>query len=280
MDSCRRWAPAQSGSVRAASVRRPARNVIVDGFRNMRDPGGLPLRGPARRNVRGFLDASGCCLHDGEGKALPEPSQSAEQRHVVVPPVAIALKAALYEAFREAGMSQRRLAHDLGVAESEVRRMLNATAHHASTRRRRASATRRYTSTRFGAWPWRAWARSTPATAGVSQFDPIGSPVAGAGKAAAIHQRLDRQRLDGEARVPIGREGSGAVPGACPDVSSRPLGVAGATRGEGGREGGLITLWTYDANEANNHQHRRHIATCGCSNRRNAVRSRHRSGSR
>ena len=47
-----------------------------------------------------------------EGKALPEPSQTDEQRHLVVPPVAIALKAALYEA-REAGMSQRRLAHDL-----------------------------------------------------------------------------------------------------------------------------------------------------------------------
>ena len=60
-----------------------------------------------------------------EGKALPEPSRTDEQRHVVVPPVAIALKAALYEAFREAGMSQRRLARDLDVAESEVRRMLN-----------------------------------------------------------------------------------------------------------------------------------------------------------
>ena len=37
----------------------------------------------------------------------------------------IALRAALYEAFRQAGMSQRRLARDLDVAESEVRRMLN-----------------------------------------------------------------------------------------------------------------------------------------------------------
>ena len=43
----------------------------------------------------------------------------------VVPPLPVALKAALYEAFREAGMSQRRLARDLDVAESEVRRMLN-----------------------------------------------------------------------------------------------------------------------------------------------------------
>ena len=60
-----------------------------------------------------------------ESKRLPEPSRDGEQRYVVVPPVSIALKAALYEAFREAGMSQRRLARELEVAESEVRRMLN-----------------------------------------------------------------------------------------------------------------------------------------------------------
>ena len=60
-----------------------------------------------------------------ESKMLPEPSRNGEQRYVVVPPVAKAMKAALYEAFREAGMSQRRLARELDVAESEVRRMLN-----------------------------------------------------------------------------------------------------------------------------------------------------------
>lgn len=60
-----------------------------------------------------------------ESKRMPEPSRDDEQRYVVVPPVAIALKAALYEAFREAGMSQRQLACELDVAESEVRRMLN-----------------------------------------------------------------------------------------------------------------------------------------------------------
>ena len=60
-----------------------------------------------------------------ESKRLPESSRDDEQRYVVVPPVAIALKAALYEAFRESGMSQRRLARELDVAESEVRRMLN-----------------------------------------------------------------------------------------------------------------------------------------------------------
>ena len=60
-----------------------------------------------------------------EGTDLPEPSRATRGCPLVVPPVPIALKAALYEAFREAGMSQRRLARDLDVAESEVRRMLN-----------------------------------------------------------------------------------------------------------------------------------------------------------
>ena len=35
-------------------------------------------------------------------------------------------------------------------------------------------------------------------TCRVAQLDPVGSPVAGAGKAAVIHQRLDQQRLGGE----------------------------------------------------------------------------------
>lgn len=37
----------------------------------------------------------------------------------------VALKAALYEAWRQSGISQRGLARGLDVAESEVRRMLN-----------------------------------------------------------------------------------------------------------------------------------------------------------
>ena len=60
-----------------------------------------------------------------EGGNLPEPSSAAGRQTLVVPPVPIALKAALYEAFRQTGMSQRRLAKDLGVAEIEVQRMLN-----------------------------------------------------------------------------------------------------------------------------------------------------------
>ncbi len=60
-----------------------------------------------------------------ESKDLPEPSPASPRRPLVVPPAPIALKAALYTTFRKAGMSQRRLARDLDVAESEVRRLLN-----------------------------------------------------------------------------------------------------------------------------------------------------------
>ena len=60
-----------------------------------------------------------------EGETLPEPSRASKKRPLVVPPVQIALKAALYEAWRQAGISQRGLARDLDVAESEVRRMLD-----------------------------------------------------------------------------------------------------------------------------------------------------------
>ena len=60
-----------------------------------------------------------------EGNDLPEPSRATKRQTLVIPPVPIALKAALYEAFRNAGMSQRRLARDLDVAEREVRRMLD-----------------------------------------------------------------------------------------------------------------------------------------------------------
>lgn len=60
-----------------------------------------------------------------ENAHLPAPSPATRRRPVVVPPVQVALKAALYEAYRNAGISQRQLARDLEVAESAVRRMLN-----------------------------------------------------------------------------------------------------------------------------------------------------------
>ena len=61
-----------------------------------------------------------------EGDALPAPSRAnKKQRPLVIPPLQIALKAALYEAYRQANISQRSLARDLNIAENEVRRMLN-----------------------------------------------------------------------------------------------------------------------------------------------------------
>ena len=60
-----------------------------------------------------------------EGRHLPDPSRPSKHRPLVIPPVQIALKAAMYEAWRDAGISQRRLARELGIAESEVRRILD-----------------------------------------------------------------------------------------------------------------------------------------------------------
>lgn len=60
-----------------------------------------------------------------EGGELPSPSRPGKRRPLIIPPVSIAMKAALYQTFRETGMSQGRFASDLDIAESEVRRMLN-----------------------------------------------------------------------------------------------------------------------------------------------------------
>ncbi|MDE0698596.1 MAG: type II toxin-antitoxin system HicB family antitoxin [Boseongicola sp.] len=60
-----------------------------------------------------------------EARDLPDPSAPSRQQVLVVPPVQIALKAAFYETFRGTGLSRRGLARKLGVAEGEVRRMLN-----------------------------------------------------------------------------------------------------------------------------------------------------------
>ena len=60
-----------------------------------------------------------------DGGELPNPSRARRARPLIDPPVQMALNAALYQAWRETGMSQRGLARELGVAESEVRRMLN-----------------------------------------------------------------------------------------------------------------------------------------------------------
>ena len=60
-----------------------------------------------------------------EGGDLPEPSRARRGQPVVVPPLPIALMAAFYAAFRESGLTQGGMGEVLGVAEGEVRRMLN-----------------------------------------------------------------------------------------------------------------------------------------------------------
>lgn len=60
-----------------------------------------------------------------KSRPLPEPSRASKRRPLVIPPLQIALKAAFYEAYRQANISQRRLARNLNIAENEVRRMLN-----------------------------------------------------------------------------------------------------------------------------------------------------------
>ena len=72
-----------------------------------------------------------------EGKRLPEPSRVDKQQYLVVPPVSTALKAALYQAFREAGMSQRRLARELDVAERSPADVESRPCHQGSHNRSR-----------------------------------------------------------------------------------------------------------------------------------------------
>ena len=61
-----------------------------------------------------------------DGKDLPVPFHMGWRTGpLVLPPIQIVLKAALYESFRESGLSQRQFARQLNVAETEVRRMLN-----------------------------------------------------------------------------------------------------------------------------------------------------------
>ena len=60
-----------------------------------------------------------------DGAKLPEPSRVGKHRRLVVPPVQTAIKAALYDACRDAGISERQLAQDIDIAETEARRLLD-----------------------------------------------------------------------------------------------------------------------------------------------------------
>ena len=61
-----------------------------------------------------------------DGKDLPTPFHMGwRSGPMILPPIQIVLKAALYESFRESGLSRRQFARQLNIAETEVRRMLN-----------------------------------------------------------------------------------------------------------------------------------------------------------
>jgi len=56
---------------------------------------------------------------------LPAPSKKRKGEHVVSPPAETMVKAALYVAMKDAGISKVQLAKRLGVDEKEVRRLLD-----------------------------------------------------------------------------------------------------------------------------------------------------------
>lgn len=56
---------------------------------------------------------------------IPEPSQSAPGEHLVFVSAQVGAKLAVIEAFRAAGISKSELARRMGVAEGEVRRVLD-----------------------------------------------------------------------------------------------------------------------------------------------------------
>ena len=60
-----------------------------------------------------------------EGIDFPEPSKARRGEHVVAPPAETMVKASLFVAMREAGLSKAQLAIRLGVDEKEVRRLLD-----------------------------------------------------------------------------------------------------------------------------------------------------------
>ena len=59
------------------------------------------------------------------GLTLPAPSKKRKGEHVVSPPAETMVKAALYVAMKDAGISKVQLAKRLGVDEKEVRRLLD-----------------------------------------------------------------------------------------------------------------------------------------------------------
>lgn len=73
-----------------------------------------------------------------QGLSFPTPSKARREEHEVAPPAETMVKAALYVAMSEAGMTKVELARQLGVDEKEVRRLFDP--HYASKLPRIAQA--------------------------------------------------------------------------------------------------------------------------------------------
>lgn len=65
------------------------------------------------------------CHRIGKGQPLALPSPVLDGEHAVSPPLQTAMKAALYMAFAESGITKVELARRLGINEAEARRILN-----------------------------------------------------------------------------------------------------------------------------------------------------------
>ena len=58
-------------------------------------------------------------------RPIPQPSRAKLGQVIIFPPMLVAAKLALYEAMREAGVSNAELGRRLGVSEGAVRRLVN-----------------------------------------------------------------------------------------------------------------------------------------------------------
>jgi antitoxin HicB len=109
----------------AAFERGDKRGVFVIGFRD------LPEAITQGTGEKDALWQAADCLEEAiagriaDGREIPKASRAARGERMIPVPAAMAAKAALYLAMREAGISNVHLARKLGCDEKEVRRMLD-----------------------------------------------------------------------------------------------------------------------------------------------------------
>ena len=81
--------------------------------------------------LSGCLAEAADCLEEAfasrikRGVDIPDPSQLQDGEELVAVPLSMSLKAALYQAMKEEGISKSELARRMGIDEKDVRRMLD-----------------------------------------------------------------------------------------------------------------------------------------------------------